>query len=239
MLDADWRVHEQGGATPGFDNHGGEGSHEGFLSHRGFGERAGEQDRLLDLPVNDVMSSPVRTTTLTNQLGDAVELMLAEDISSLVVADDDGRAEGIVTVTDALRSLTWTDEDHIPVQVFNVKLLDTLTHEEIAGRIEEIDAKYEEMDILEVNVVFQKHDERVRGVSLMLATIRLFTDEGRFSGSGEEYGARAAFNRAADVVEKNALQEKSRDRNLHNRSDSPERREELDRLLGWWVGSIE
>lgn len=230
---------EQGGAPPGFDGHGGEGSHEGFRSNRGFGERAGEQSRLLNLPARDVMSTPVQTTTLEEPLGNAVEQMLDDDISSLVVVDDEGRAEGIVTKTDALRSLTWTDEERIPVQVFNVKLLDNLTRDEIARRIEEIDAKYEAMDILEVNVIFHKHNERMRGMPLILATIRLFTDEGQFSGSGEEYGARAAFDKAADIVEQNALQNKSREMNLYNRPDSPERRNELERLLGWWVESIE
>lgn len=230
---------EQGGSPPGFDGHGGEGSHEGHRTRRGYGERAGEQTRLLDLPARDVMSTPVRTTTLDERLGDAVEVMLDDGISSLVVIDDDGHAEGIVTKTDALRSLTWSDEERIPVQVFNVRLLDDLTRDEIAERVEEIDGKYEAMDILEVNVVFQEHSERLRGVSLLLATIRLFTDEGRFSGSGEGYGARAAFDEAAEVVEGNALQDKSRGMNLHNRSDSPERRNELERLLGWWVGSIE
>lgn len=230
---------EQGGAPPGFDSHGGEGSHEGHRSNRGFGERVGEQARLLDLPARDVMSTPVRTTTLEEQLGDAVERMLDDDISSLVVVDDDGRAEGIVTKTDALRSLTWTGEDRIPVQVFNVELLDDLTREDIAERIEKINAKYEAMDLLEVNVIFHKHNEQMRGIPLVLATIRLFTDQGQFSGSGEEYGARAAFDEAADVVEKNALQNKSKEMNLHNRPDSPERRRELERLLGWWVDSIE
>jgi len=130
--------------------------------------------------------------------------MLDDDISSLVVVDDDGRAEGIVTKTDALRSLTWTDEDRIPVQVFDVGLLDALTHDDIAERIEELDLKYEAMDVVEVNVVFHEHSERTRGVPLVLATVRPLTDEGRFSGLGEEYGARAAFDEAADVVEKSA-----------------------------------
>ena len=230
---------EQGGSPSGFDGHGGEGSHEGHRSNRGHGERAGEQSRLLDLPARDVMSTPVRTTNPEESLGDAVDRMLEDDISSLVVVDDDGLAEGIVTTTDALRSLTWTGEERIPVQVFNVELLYDLTREDIAARIEEVDAKYEAMDILEVNVIFHEHEERMRGVPLLLATVRLFTDGGRFSGSGEQYGARAAFDEAADTVEQNVLQDKDRGMNLHNRPDSPDRRREVERLLGWWVDSIE
>lgn len=228
---------EQGGGSAAGDGHDGSGSPEGIQSDQGFGERAGEQNRLLDLPVRDVMSTPVRTVAVEEGLGDAVELMFDDDLSSLVVVDDDGTAGGIVTKTDALQSLTWTDEEHIPVQVFNVGLLDDLSREAIAERIEEIDGKYEAMDILEANVVLHEHDERLRGVPLLLVTIRLFTDEGRFSGSAEGYGAKAAFSEAAEVVEKNALERKDRNAESHSQKDTPERRADLDQLVGWWLGT--
>jgi hypothetical protein len=61
-----------------------------------------------------------------------------------------------------------------------------------------------------VNVIVHEHDERLRGTPLVLATNRLFTDEGRFWGSGEQYGARAAFDEAAAVVEQNVLQDRRR-----------------------------
>lgn len=226
---------EQGGAPEGFDEHGGAGSYEGYRSNRGFGDRAGEEARLLDLPVRDVMSTPVVTTRPEEQLDAAVARMLDDGISSLLVVDDDGRAAGIVTKTDALRALTWDEEEHIPVQIFNVDLLDTLTREEIAQEIEEIDGKYADMDVLEANVILHEHDETLRGMPLVLATIRLFTDVGLFSGSGEEYGAAAAFDEAAEILEENVLEQKSRGMNLHNRKDSPEKREEIEHLLGWWL----
>lgn len=226
---------EQSGAPEGFDAHGGEGSYQGYRSNRGFGERAGEEARLLDLPARDVMSTPARTARPDERLGDAVGRMLDDDLSSLVVVDDDGLAAGIVTKTDALRSLTWTGEDHIPVQVFNVDALDTLTRADIAERVESIDAKYAEMDVLEVNVVFNQHKERTRGLPLIQASVRLFTDEGRFVGTGEEYGAEAAFGTAADVLEENVLEQKSRGMNTHDRKDSPEKTRETEHLLGWWL----
>jgi CBS domain-containing protein len=226
---------EQGGAPDGFDGHGGAGSHEGHRSRRGYGERAGEEHWLLDLPARDVMTTPARSTTLDEPLGDAVGRMLENGFSSLVVVNDGGLAAGIVTKTDALRALTWTEEDRIPVQVFNVSLLDTLTREEIAERVEAIDAKYARMDVQEVNVVFHEHEERQRGLPLVRTTIRLFTDEGRFIGTGEEYGARPAFNEAAGILEENVLEEKSRGMNTHTRKDSPKKNQEIERLLGWWL----
>lgn len=229
---------EQGGAPRGFDEHGGEGSSEGYRTHRGYGERAGEEARLLDLPVRDVMSTPVLTTTADEQLDRAVGRMLDDAISSLLVVDDDARATGIVTKTDALRALTWEEEDRIPVQIFNVDLLDGLSRGEVAEAIEAIDGKYADMDVIEANVVLHEHDETLRGMPLVRATARLFTDTGRFVGTGEEFGAAAAFDEATEVLEENVLERKGRATDRHTRKDSPEKREEAERLLGWWLEGV-
>ncbi|WP_435346347.1 CBS domain-containing protein [Haloarchaeobius sp. HRN-SO-5] len=224
---------EQSGAPDGFDAHGGSGSHEGFRTHRGYGERAGESARLLDLPARDVMSTPVETVTADTSLDDAVGRILEEEYSSLLVESRDVQWPlGIVTTTDVLQALTVTEDDHVDVQVFGVDLLDTLTRADIADRVEEIDEKYGEMDILEANVVFHRHKERNRGIPLVLSTVRLFTDEGRFTGSAEEYGATAAFGAAADVAEENVLEDKGR---KQTRERNEMDRERTERLLGWWL----
>lgn len=226
---------EQGGSTEGFDEHGGSGTRPDYQTHGGYGERAGDAARMLDLPARDVMNRPVSTIEADRPLDDAVEEMLEKNYSSLVVSSDDVVWPlGIMTTADVLRALTWTEETHFPVQVFNVELLDDLSKEAIAERIEEIDGKYEAMDVLEANVVFNRHKEQLRGTPLLLATIRLFTDEGRFSGSGEEYGARAAFGTAADVLEENVLENKQREQPSQAQKESGV---DPEKLVGWWLGT--
>lgn len=222
----------QGGSTDGFDKHGGSGSRESYNTTGGYGERSGFAARMLDLPARDVMNSPAYTIEPSRPLDDAVEQMLENGHSSLVVVDDNGAPTGIVTKTDVLRSLTWTEENHMPVQIFGVDLLDLITREEVADRIEAIDGKYEDMSIIEANVAFQKHRERHRGTPLVRATVRLFTDRGIHSGTGEEYGADAAFESACDVLERNVLDEKERDQ-IERKPDAE--RERNARLLEWWI----
>ena len=224
---------EQGGKPDGFDRHGGSGSREGHLTHGGFGERAGVETRMIDLPAADVMNSPVETTAADEPLDDAVGRMLDAGYASLVVADDDGRAVGIVTTTDVLRALTWPEEETaMPVQVFNVDLLDDLTTGEIAERIEEIAGKHADMDVLEANVVVHRHQEKQRGTPLLLITVRLFTDRGRLAASGEAFGAAQAFRKACDKLERIVLDEKEHGR---TKKKSARRQEEVERLLGWWL----
>ena len=224
---------EQGGSHEGFDEHGGSGSADNYQTHSGYGERAGVAARMLDLPARDVMSSPVATTEADRPLDEVLETMLEKNYSSLLVSSDDVVWPlGIVTTTDLLRALTWTEETHVPVQVFNVELLDDLTREDIAQRVEEIDSKHEAMDIMEANVVLQRHDEKLRGTSLLQVTIRFFTTDGRYSGTGEGYGARAAFDEAADVIQENVLEKKSRE---HPSQVAQKGEFDAEKLLGWWL----
>jgi len=174
------------------------------------GDRAGEIERILDLPVYDVMSSPVETISPDETVESAVRRMLDNDFAGLVVtpADDDGAIQGIITKTDVLRALTYTEQERMDVQVTNIELLDTITRDDIRGAISEIASKYSDMNVLHAHVRFHKHKERLRGTPLIQCQIRLRTDRGQLGGSGEGYGARSAFYVAADTLERNVLERK-------------------------------
>lgn len=221
---------EQGGNPGGFDGHGGVGSNPTFRTHGGFGERAGFEARLLDLPARDVMNVPAATVDADTSLRDATDEMLQKAYASLVVTAD-GEPAGIVTLTDVLRSLTWTDEESMRIQIFGIDLLTGLSRQDVADMIGEIDEKYADMDIIEAYVILHQHKETLRGMPLIRATIRLFTDRGRFAGTGEAYGAAPAIRDARDRLERNVLDEKE-----HVQAETRSQdREEQQKLLGWWL----
>jgi predicted transcriptional regulator/ribosome-associated translation inhibitor RaiA len=174
------------------------------------GERAGDIDRMLDLPVSDEMSSPVETVDLEDSVRDAVQRMLDNDFAGLVVTppEDDRLIAGILTKTDVLRALTYTEEEHMDVQITNIKLLDTISREEIRARIEEVCDKFQEMHVEHAHVRFHEHKEKLRGTPLIQAQIRLRTNKGQMAGSGEGYGAETAFSVALDKLERNVLETK-------------------------------
>ena len=172
------------------------------------GERAGDIERVLDLPVYDEMSSPVATTTLDESVRDAVQRMLDNDYAGLVVTPDgdDGVVEGILTKTDVLRALTFTEEEHMDVQITNIKLLDTISREDVRQRIERVADKYQDMQVQHCHVRFHEHKEKLRGTPLIRCQIRLRTNKGQAAGSGEGYGADSAFGVALDKLERNVLE---------------------------------
>lgn len=223
---------EQGGSAGWVDSFGGEGSAETARTHGGWGERAGEQARMLDLPASDVMSPGVLTARSDYPLDDAVAEMLENDYSSLVVVPEDGTAIGILTDSDVLRSLTWTGEGRMDFQIFGVDLLDDISREEVAERIENVVSKDASLDVLETNVVLHEHKESQRGTPLIQATIRLFTDEGRFAATGEEYGAGASIRSALEKLERTIRDQKEYGR---TKKHTPEKRDRVEKLLGWWL----
>ncbi|MDQ2072838.1 CBS domain-containing protein [Haloarcula sp. H-GB4] len=172
------------------------------------GDRSGEIERVLDMPVYDVMSSPVETAKLGDSVEDAVARMLENDFAGLVVTpeDDDTHVAGILTKTDVLRALTYTEEEHMDVQITNIKLLDTISRADLRADIETVADKYGAMQVQHAHVRFHEHKEKLRGTPLIQCQIRLRTNKGQAAGSGEGYGAETAFNVALDKLERNVLE---------------------------------
>lgn len=140
---------------------------------------------------------------------------------------------GILTKTDALRSLTWEVRPTLPVQIIGIDLLDDITREEVAELIEDAVRRYGDLSVLEANVGLHAHKETFRGLSLIRARIRLFTDKGHFVGTGEGYGATHALHLARNILEREILEGKEYGRTKKHPTD-----EELSKMLGWWlVGS--
>jgi CBS domain-containing protein len=171
------------------------------------GERSGDVDRMLDLPVYDIMNSPVETVAPDASVRAAVETMLANDYNGLVVAED-GEVVGVVTKTDVLRALSYTEEERMDVQITNVDLLDDISRDSVTESVAAVADKYQDMQVRHAHVRFHEHKEKLRGVPLIQCQIRLRTNRGQMAGSGEGYGADSAFHVALDTLERNVLQEK-------------------------------
>jgi CBS domain-containing protein len=170
------------------------------------GDRAGDTERMLDIPVYDIMNSPVQTVEESATVREAVELMLESDYAGLVVESEESAVAGVLTKTDVLRALTYTEEEHMDVQITNVSLLDTLTREEITQSVESVADKYSDMQVQHAHVRFKEHKEKLRGTPLVYAQIRLRTSVGQVAGTGEGYGADSAFRVALDKLERNVIE---------------------------------
>ena len=175
------------------------------------GDRRGEVERVLDLPVYDMMSSPVETVTPDVSVEDAVRRMLDGDFGGLLVTDptDTKRVDGVITKTDVLRALTYTEESQMDVQITNIDLLETISRAEIREQITSISDKYSDMQVQHAHVRFNQHKEKLRGTPLVQAQIRLRTNRGQVAGTGEGYGADNAFYVAVDKLERNVLELKN------------------------------
>lgn len=172
------------------------------------GDRSGDHDRMLDLPVENLMSSPVVTATPDESVETVVKRMFDNGISGLVVTAGDaaGTVAGVVTKTDVLRALTFTEEETMDVQITNVDLLDTISREEIVESITTVVDKYQDMNVMHAHVRFHEHKEKLRGTPLIQSQIRLRTSHGQLAGSGEGYGANHAFHVALDKLERNVIE---------------------------------
>jgi predicted transcriptional regulator/ribosome-associated translation inhibitor RaiA len=219
----------QAGDAGGVDSFGGEISESAGRTRGGFGAREGETARLLDLPVSDVMVSPVKTIDPAETLDVAVEEMFDIEASSLVVTED-GSPHGIVTKTDVLDALTWEAGGNRAVQVYGIDLVDDMSYDDIVEMVEKFDDKDHGMSVLDAKIHLHEHNEKLRGTPLLLARIRLHTDRGLFIASGEGYGASHALNEARDILERQIRDEKTRGQTKKHPNE-----EYWEKRFGWML----
>ena len=190
------------------------------------GERRDDKPDLLDLPVTDVSSDPVETTTPDASLATAVGTMLDRGYDGLVVTPEPrgDLVAGVVTKTDVLRALVDDGADAVRVRMTDPDLLERTTREEVAERIEAVVEEDSGVDLVDARVRFQRHEEGRRGRSLVRCVVRVWTDDERLAGTSEEYGADAALDLALDTLERNLLDRKG------ERSDEEYRGRLLEKL---------
>ncbi|MGB9954771.1 CBS domain-containing protein (plasmid) [Haloferax prahovense] len=217
----------QGGSSGGTGGRGG-----GRQNRGGFGAREGDSDRMLDLPVRNLMSDAVFTVKRSAPLDEVVETMFDQEISSLVVtADETGDPVGIITKTDVIDALTWERDDRNAVQVFGLELLEGMDYDDVSALIEDMTSKYGDMSVIKASIELKEHKEQSRGVPLVLARIRLVTDRGYFTADGEGYGASHALRLAANAVERQLLKGKT-----YGQSKKRPDIDDQAQLYGWWLG---
>ncbi|GGN07719.1 CBS domain-containing protein [Halarchaeum nitratireducens] len=174
------------------------------------GDRRGEVERMLDLPVADVMSEPVTTIRPDDSVESAVRTMLENDYAGLIVTTENepDTVAGVLTKTDVLRALSYTEEEHMDVQITGIDLLDALARDDVREGIEKVTEKYSKLHVRHAHVRFHEHKERLRGTPLIQCQIRLRTNKGQIAGTGEGYGADNAYYMALDTLERNVLEVK-------------------------------
>jgi CBS domain-containing protein/ribosome-associated translation inhibitor RaiA len=209
---------------------GGEGDFQTGRSHGGFGAREGERAKMLDLPISDLMTDTVGTTTRETPLDEALDEMLEMDASSLVVVDANDAPTGIVTKTDILQSLTWEVGGNRSINLNGADLLDDMSYDEVVDMIDDLERKYRKMNVLEAKIHLHEHDEKLRGTPLVLARIRLYTDKGTFIASDEGYGARHAISLAHNAIERKILKGKT-----YGESKKHPDEEYWEKIHGWYL----
>jgi CBS domain-containing protein len=189
------------------------------------GDRSGDTSRMLDLPVRDAMDDAPPTVAPGDTVREAVERMLETDRDGLTVVPEYAeRPTGVLTNTDVLRALSYTQEETMDIQITNVALLRRASKADVAERIEEIASRHQKMNVIHAHVRFHEHEEGLRGEPLIRCQVRLRTDQEEVAGTGEGYGADEALRIALDKLERNVLELKGR------RSGDEERGQVLRKL---------
>ncbi|MEM3185634.1 MAG: CBS domain-containing protein [Conexivisphaerales archaeon] len=166
---------------------------------------------VLRSPVSRIMSSPVISLTSKDTALDAFRLMQDRGVSSIVILNELGELEGLVTKHDILRPLASKKEQEIAK---NVQLTIKLPEDEIdRGKVmkyaDSLIKKYSAIiSGSSLSIYIKGHREHKRGLRLMHCRLVMQGPAGSYSSIGEGWGDTQAIRMAFEGLERKLSKEK-------------------------------
>ncbi|MBP1912754.1 CBS domain-containing protein [Thermococcus stetteri] len=184
-----------------------------------YGEVAGEKIPPFSMPLRDVMIRGVITVLPDATVREAVATMRDNDIDGLVVVNEDNKVVGILTVKDLLLPISKMTEKEARFYLQlggDAAILSDFTRERIIQDIRRFVDGYEDLlgqeGIIYLHV--RRFPEKLRGVHLYQARMRVVTDRGTFVATGETWGAIQAVHDALRAIERQLLQKAELEKDL-------------------------
>jgi len=176
------------------------------------GDSKGEKEKTLAIMVESIMSYPVVSCERNERISDVIEQMVEHRISGVIVVDQSGVPEGIVTKKDILErylaEMMPAGELKIEVILRNIEDED-FDMEELRNDVEKFMRKFR--NFIEDAVVFlyiKQHKERFRSLPLIHVRIKLSSDRGTYFATGEGWGVEFAVHATLKKLEREILKEK-------------------------------
>jgi len=171
------------------------------------GTYIGEKKSRLNIPVRKIMSTTVETIDSKARIKEAIERMLSNRVTYIVVTED-GKPAGIVTGKDLLEQITVPKEGKGFYITFSG--IETIfEREEMLKELEDVLQKY--ANILksgDVFVYFKKLKETPQGKKVYNCRIRMGTEGGFFVATDNGLGPQDAFYLTLDHLERELYQHK-------------------------------
>ena len=184
-----------------------------------FGEVAGEKIPPFSMQLRDVMIKGVITVYPETTVREAISLMKEYDIDGLVIINQENVVKGVLTVKDLLLPISRMVEKKAKFYLQlggDAQYLSDFSRERIIGDVRKFVDRYEEVlgneGIIYLNI--RRFPEKLRGVHLYQARMRLVTDKGQFMATGETWGAIQAVHDAIRAIERQILQKIELQRNV-------------------------
>ncbi|WP_202318589.1 CBS domain-containing protein [Archaeoglobus neptunius] len=174
------------------------------------GDLSGEKEKTLSIMVESIMSSPVLSVSRNDSVGDVIDLMVENRISSVVVTTD-GIPDGIVLKKDILEEfLKRQEKKEFGIQIMTTGItLDEFDRKTIEEDVEKFMRKFSEfLGESYIFVYIKRHKEFFRNLPLIHVRLKLSSARGNFMVSGESWGVEYALHVALKKLEREVLKEK-------------------------------
>jgi CBS domain-containing protein len=163
-----------------------------------------EKDTVLDWAIESLMTKNPVTVGENTTIVAVIEKMIQNDISSIMVADNKNRLQGIITRKDLL-ALIAKEEEKGPIISINSNVQD-LDRFQIKEIIKDFIKQYpNKLRHANFNIYLRTHKENLKGQDLIHTKMKVILPIGKFIADGEDWGAEYSVKDCLQKIEKQII----------------------------------
>jgi CBS domain-containing protein/ribosome-associated translation inhibitor RaiA len=171
------------------------------------GERAGFTTSYIHLPVKGIMSTSLITCSAKEKVKAIVKKMISNDITGVIVVDNKGNLDGLVTKKDLLESVASLSKP--PVQKFFIQAagelgaIDSFDKEvvstDLQAFVKHFESKFNDGHLY---LYVQLQREKTRNQRQFYCKVNFTTDRGRFHSGEKGWGVQQALSNCLKELER-------------------------------------
>ena len=190
----------------------------GYKRKPEYGTMVGEKLHLLDLPVENIITTVSATASKQATISNVIEKIIENRLDSLPIIENNN-LQGIVAIKDLLKLVITLDELVLLPNVQVNSDIKDLDKEMIQTTLNEFAEQFSSiLGECSFDVYIRAHREKQKHKKLIFTRIHIFGHKHKYDASAEAWGEALSFKEALEKLERQVLKEKPSKKYMRNRT---------------------
>ena len=183
-----------------------------------FRTKFGEKNRIMDLPIKNVISKTATVAHESNTLGEVIEKIIMNKLDSISIIDDSQQLQALITVKDLLKLISTEETIFLMPRITINSNISNINRERINETVTEFVTKFSSiLSQSEVEIYMREHKEKHKDKRLIYTRLQLHAHHDSFEATAEGWGYEHSIREVLSKIEKQIKKKKSNKKHIRTK----------------------